>query len=154
MSWERRFRAAAFVLVFLASPLASEEHSPQPDLDVLVSRLGHEDFNVREKAAKDLIALGKETGGKLLAYRNHADIQIRQHIDHILTVLGLMTPEKEELLNALTVRLFEVPAADRLGIINQISGLGPVAVDSLQARLFAQSAQGGLHPRREVVHRE
>ena len=127
----------ALLILVLVAPLVGEETVAEPALDVLVKRLSHEDYKVREQATRDLIARGRETGRKLLAYRNHVDLEVQLRIDHVLGAMDMMAPEKEKALEALMDRLFKVPAEDRRGILAEIAALGTVALDRLQTRIAA-----------------
>lgn len=138
-------RLWTLLLLLLAVPLAGQEAGEipmtGPELVALVKKLSHEDFQVREQATRDLIAQGKEVGPKLFAYRSQVELEAQERIDRVLEAMGMMAPEKEQALEQLLTRLFEVPAEDRPSVADDIAALGRAAMDRFQARLLAGESE-------------
>lgn len=63
--------------------------SPRPSVETLIDQLGHEEFAVREKAEKELLARGEEARAALAkAAKEHRDTHVRYEAERLLARLA------------------------------------------------------------------
>lgn len=78
------FRAAAVsAILAFAAPVLAQDVDPAR-VEVLVNRLGDGDWEVREAAEKELVAMGPAVRKLLEERRDHADPEVRDRIERIL----------------------------------------------------------------------
>lgn len=83
---------ALFVAVALSQEKAAE---PTPDVKALIEKLASPDFAVREKAEKEILALGEKALPELrTAAESHEDTHVRHEAERLLNVLGAKGRER------------------------------------------------------------
>lgn len=84
---------AAFVLVITTTIAAQADESPDTggagrELKTLVEKLGDNSFEIRERAAAELIRHGLEARDALMSGLDHADLEIRLRADQLLVAIA------------------------------------------------------------------
>src|SRR5262249_42983019 len=79
--------AALVLLALVRAQEPAKKSEPAPSVEQLIAQLSSKDFQVRDKASKDLPALGKEALPAMQKARANSDPEVRRRLDEIIPPL-------------------------------------------------------------------